>query len=200
MASDDSDDIVELEGAYRSCYGVPVIARVDTRVFTTHYFTHCLECTFCHDACCSYGVDVDLYHLERLKEHQQALEAYTGIPAHRWFRKHVTKEQEMPGGGSVRTRVAGGACVFLNRRSRGCLIHAFAIEHGLDYHELKPMVDCLFPISFYDDVLCPADEVCEDSLICLRTGPTLYDGQRGELRYYFGEQFVHELDAVARRV
>ncbi len=100
----------------------------------------------------------------------------------------------------MRTRVAGGTCVFLNRESRGCLIHSFAIEQGIDYHELKPMVDCLFPISFYEDVLCPADEVCEDSLICLGPGPTLYEGLRGELSYYFGGEFVRALDAVAKRL
>jgi hypothetical protein len=66
----------------------------------------------------------------------------------------------------------------------------------MDYHELKSLVDCLFPITFADGTLCPADEVTDGTLICADTGPTLYRGLRGELAYYFGEEFVSELDEL----
>ena len=40
--------------------GGPVLSAVDPRIFTLRYFTHCMACGFCHDACCHHGVDVDL--------------------------------------------------------------------------------------------------------------------------------------------
>ncbi len=200
MSGCEPERLVELKKAYASCYGAPVIRRVDPAIFTIRYFTHCLRCDFCHDACCSHGVDFDLHHVQALKSHAKALEKHLGISAQRWFRKRVTQDPEMPGGGFVRTRVAGGACIFLDGAARGCRIHSYAAENGMDYHQLKPIVDCLFPITFCDEVLCPAEEVDEGSLICLDTGPTLYEGLRDELRYYFGEEFVLELDALASSV
>jgi hypothetical protein len=191
--------VVELECPVPSRYGTPVISRIDTDIFRRTYFTHCLDCGFCHDHCCQYGVDVDLYHFERIKRHADALEAFTGIPRERWFTKRLEVDPEVPGGGSRRTRVVGGRCVFLKRRGRGCLLHAFCLERGLDHHELKSMVDCLFPLSFYDETLCPADEVDDGSLICLDTGPTIYRGGRAELVYYFGGEFVRALDDLEGR-
>lgn len=189
--------ILDLGRQYSSRYGVPVISRVDTNIFRKHYFTYCLQCDFCHDGCCTHGVDFDLLHLDKLKPYRKALEAYTGISSDRWFRKRVTEDEEMPGGGYVRTRVEKGACIFLNRRARGCMIHAFALEQGIDYHEIKPMTDCLFPITFAEGVLYPSSEVDDDSLVCLGTGPTLYQGARNELRYYFGEDLIATLDILA---
>jgi hypothetical protein len=177
-----------------------VLSAVETVIFTRQYFTDCLACSFCHDWCCSHGVDVDLVHLRTIKRHAAALEAFTGIPQERWFRKPVTRDREMPGGGSVRTRVTGGACVFLNRTGRGCQIHAFALARGLDYHDLKSIVDCLFPLTFSQGTLTTAPEVDDNSLVCLDRGPTLYRGLRGELEYYFGRDLVRGLDAVEARV
>jgi len=42
-------------------------------------------------------------------------------------------------------------------------------------------------------------EIDDKSLICVDQGPTLYDGMRGELSYYFGEAFVTELDDIRSR-
>jgi hypothetical protein len=86
--------------------------------------------------------------------------------------------------------------VFLKREGRGCWIHAYCLDHGIDYHELKSMVDCLFPITFADGLLCPADEAAERSLVCTGVGPSLYRGLRSELQYYFGAPFVAELDRL----
>lgn len=100
----------------------------------------------------------------------------------------------------MRTNTEAGACVFLNRSGRGCLLHSFAIHRGIDYRELKSMVDCMFPLSFYDDVLCPADEVDDGSLVCVGDGPSLYQGLRDTLAYYFGNALVRELDSMERAV
>jgi hypothetical protein len=169
-------------------------------IFTTRYFTACLECGFCNDWCCSHGVDVDLLHLREIEGHAAGLEAYTGIPRTRWFRRTRTPDPEMPGGGSVRTRIVEGACVFRNRNGRGCQIHAYCLERGIDYHTLKSIIDCLFPLTFWDGTLGPAQEAGDGTLVCLDTGPTLYRGLRGELEYYFGIGLVQALDAIEARL
>jgi hypothetical protein len=169
---------------------------VDPRIFTYRYFTHCLQCGFCHDWCCSFGVDVDLRAASAIERHADALERYTGIARDRWLEPDVERDAEMPGGGSRRTRVEQGACVFLNRQGRGCRLHAFCLEQGLDYHELKSLVDCLFPLTFTGDLLCPSDEVTTGELVCLTQGPSVYQGLREEIRYYFGDDCVAALDEL----
>jgi hypothetical protein len=180
--------------------GVPTLRRVAPEIFTRRYFTHCLECGFCNDQCCSYGVDVDLRTFEGIQRHADELEAFTGIPRHKWFRKAKETDRTVPGGGSIRTRVQEGRCVFLSRSRRGCLLHAFALERSLDYHDVKSMVDCLFPLSWEDDALCVADEVEDGTLVCLDTGPSLYRGARKEIAYYFGEQCVEALDTIEESI
>jgi hypothetical protein len=66
----------------------------------------------------------------------------------------------------------------------------------MDYHELKPMVCSLFPLTFGEGLLQASDEAGDSSLICIGTGPTLYEGARAELRYYFGDDLVGELDEL----
>lgn len=191
-----TSEIVSLPRGFPSRYGAPVIGRVDVAIFRRTYFTACLACMYCHDACCDHGVDVDLWHVTKMLEHADGLEAFCGVPRDRWFTSAVEEDPAVPGGGSRRTRVRAGHCVFLNRAGRGCLIHRYCLERGLDYHDLKSMVDCLFPISFYEETLCPAEDVTDGSLVCLDTGPTLYRGLRNEVRYYFGNEFVERLDQI----
>lgn len=192
--------IVRLPRAFPSRDGVPAIARVDTRIFTHRYFTHCLQCGFCHDWCCSYGVDVELPRAEAILAHADALEAYTGIGRERWFEDEVESDADFPGGAARRTRVEDGACVFLRRNGRGCQIHAFCLERGIDYHQLKSIVDCLFPVTFAGDLLCAADEVIDGDLVCMDQGPSLFRGVEPELRHYFGDECVAALAAVEARV
>jgi hypothetical protein len=191
--------IVRLPRAFPGRDGVPVIARVDTRIFTHRYFTHCLQCGFCHDWCCSYGVDVELPRAEAILAHADALEAYTGIGRERWFEDEIEEDAKVPGGAARRTRVEDGACVFLRRNGRGCQIHAFCVERGIDYHRLKSIVDCLFPVTFAGDLLCAADEVLDGDLVCVNQGPSLFRGVEPELRYYFGDGLIEALAAVEAR-
>lgn len=173
-----------------------MLRSVDPEIFRRQYFTHCLECTFCNDWCCQFGVDVDRYHVDRILAHAAELEAYLGIPRERWFTAEREPDAESPGGETWRTSVMDGACVFLNRSGRGCRLHAFCLERGLDHHELKSVVDGLFPLTFEGGVLCPALEAEENELVCLGTGPTLYRGIREEIRYYFGDELITVLDAL----
>ena len=59
------------------------------------------------------------------------------------------------------------------------------------------MVSILFPLTFEQGVLVASNEVIDGTLICSGAGPSCYDGAREELRYYFGDALVLELDALS---
>ncbi|MEY2724278.1 MAG: hypothetical protein RLZZ458_145 [Planctomycetota bacterium] len=176
--------------------GTPRVNRVDTRIFQLTYYMNCMGCNFCGDICCQYGVDVDLENVARLQERAEELEEFTGRPRSQWFQHQVVPDPEYPGGGYRRTQVIDGRCVFLNRQGRGCLIHSWCLQQGLPYQQLKPMVSSLFPVTFDQGVLLPSNETIESSLVCLGPGSTLYQGARGDLLWYFGEDLVAELDQM----
>jgi hypothetical protein len=179
-------------------WGVPVVDRVDSTIFLKRYFMQCMQCTYCFDSCCQYGVDVDATNVERLEAVAPALEAYTGVARADWFTGEWTDDDSMPGGRNTRTRVKDGACVFRSRKARGCMIHSFALDRGTDYHELKPMVSVLFPVTWDDGLLHPSNEIEDRSLQCYGDGPTLYRGVRDEIAWYFGASLVAELDRFER--
>ncbi len=91
------------------------------------------------------------------------------------------------------------ACVFLNTKGRGCLLHSFALEKGYDYHEFKPFFCTIFPVTYNDGVLMTPEEIDEKTTACLGAGPTPYQGAREELKYYFGDGLVLELDEIEPR-
>ncbi|HEX3771528.1 MAG TPA: hypothetical protein VHV30_11710 [Polyangiaceae bacterium] len=182
--------------------GAPVVDRVDTAIFVRTYFMDCMGCSYCHDSCCQYGADVEGDVTPRIQAHAEGIEAFTGVPRERWFRggREVewTPDKEFPGGRQTRTSVEGGACVFRSRSARGCMLHTFALGQGLDYHEVKPMVCSLFPVTFDYGLLHPSNEIEDRSLQCIDDGPSLYKGVRDEIAYYFGAELVAELDALER--
>lgn len=188
--------MIHLSRAYESMMGGPVLSAVDPAIFTLRYFTHCMECGFCKDACCDHGVDVDLGNAERIKALPQDFHDRVGVPAAEWFTDEIVPDPEFPGGAHVRTRVKDGTCVFRNPQARGCAIHGYCLENGLDYHRFKPMVSALFPVTFEAGVLTASGEAADGSLICGGQGPSLYDGARDELAYYFGAGLVAELDKL----
>lgn len=188
--------ILDLSRPFPSRHGAPVLNRVDTGIFHERYFAACMECGFCFDSCCQYGADVDEDNARRLRAVAPALSAYTGIPAETFLKDWVERDDDYPSGRYTRTEVSGGACVFLNRPNRGCRIHSFSLHQGMDYHDLKPMVCSLFPLSFNDGLLRSSLEVRDGELVCLGQGPALYDGVRDELGYYFGAELVAVLDGL----
>jgi hypothetical protein len=189
--------ILDLRRTYRSRQGAPILHQVATEIFLFRYFTKCMSCTFCNDWCCSHGVDIDLENVQRVLAHKDELEARLNVPASQWFTDEPPDEHpDYPGGACLRTNTRDGKCVFLNREARGCQLHAFALEKGIDYHELKPVLSTLFPLTFDDGVLHVMEEVDDRSLVCLGQGPTLYRGVRSELEYYFGTALVEELDEI----
>jgi hypothetical protein len=181
-------------------WGAPVVDRVDTAIFTRRYFVHCMQCEYCHDSCCKYGTDVDVENVARVEARAAEIERYTGVTRDRFWTGEWNDDAEFPGGRQTRTRVEDGACVFRSRRGRGCMLHSFAIEQGLDYHEVKPMVSTLFPVTFDWGLLHPSNEIVDRSLQCIDDGPTIYRGVRMEIEWYFGGPLVAELDAMEQGV
>ena len=170
---------------------------VDDAIFTRRYFGHCMRCGFCADACCYHGVDVSVKERDRILERADALEPLLPVPRDGWFLPATTSDPDFPGAAATRTAVVNGACVFLQRDSRGCTLHALALASDEDYHVIKPMVSTLFPVTFGDGALLCSEELLDGSLVCGGTGPTAYEMARAELAYYFGEALVAELDLYA---
>lgn len=190
--------MILLSRAYPCRLGAPVIDRIDERIFTLRYYAACMVCGFCADQCCSYGVDIDAANMDALRALGPAFEAFVGVPKADWFTADFVYDPEFPSGANGRSATRGGKCVFANRDGRGCRIHAWCLQNGLDYHAYKPLVSTLFPVTFEHGALVPSPEVVDGTLICAQEGPSLYDGARSELLYYFGQSFVAELDGFRR--
>lgn len=187
-----------LSRPYPCRWGAPVLDRVDPAIFHRTYFMHCMQCSYCFDSCCQYGADVDGPNVERLGAVAGELQQFTGVSLERAFTGEWNDDKEFPGARQTRTRVEDGACVFRGRGTRGCQIHSFAVSRGTDYHELKPMVCILFPVTFDYGLLHPSNEILDRTLQCIDDGPTLYQGVRDEIAWYFGAELVAELDAMEK--
>ena len=70
----------------------------------------------------------------------------------------------------------------------------------MDYHEIKPLVCILFPLSFGEGILSTAPELDDNSLVCSGSGYSAYQAMRSELEFYFGHGFLEELDSIEKRV
>jgi hypothetical protein len=192
--------MIALGRDYPSIFGAPVVRAVDERIFCLRYFARCMDCTFCGDQCCDYGVDIDAANMDRLRGLGTAFESFSGVSQSGWFTPELTEDAEFPSGRHGRTRSVDGKCVFADRKGRGCRIHAWCLQNGLDYHLLKPMVSILFPVTFELGVLVPSPEAVDASLICSGQGDRLYEGVRDEIGYYFGEELVTALDVLMSTV
>jgi Fe-S-cluster containining protein len=171
------------------------IHQVDERIFDRIYYADCLGCDFCKDVCCSHGCQVDLQERDRILAVAEGLEQRMQIPAERWFEHEPTIDPDFPSGAYVRAQTHNGKCVFYDWKQRGCGIHRYAVENGIDYHALKPMVCSLFPITWEQDRLFVSDFLAE--LPCNDQGPRVFDVQKDELKHYFGEPFVAAIERQA---
>jgi hypothetical protein len=188
--------VIPLGREFPSIFGAPVIRAADDRIFSLRYFTHCMACGFCNDQCCNYGVDIDRANMDGLRSLGPSFEAFAGLPQDAWFTGDLVEDREFPSGMHGRTRSVDGKCIFADRTGRGCRIHAYCLEQGLDYHLYKPMVSILFPLTFECGVLEPSSEAVDGSLVCSGDGPSLYDGVRSEVAYYFGDGLIAALDRL----
>ncbi|MEO7455639.1 MAG: hypothetical protein ABIY52_05210 [Gemmatimonadaceae bacterium] len=173
------------------------MSEVEAAIFTRRYFGHCMSCGFCADACCQHGVDVSVVERDRILARAAELEPLVGSPSSTWFEPALTEDDDFPGAAATRTRVVNDRCVFLARGARGCTLHALSLATNDDYHELKPMVSTLFPVTFGGGALLCSEELTDDTLVCAGEGPSAYEMARPELEYYFGAALVTELDALS---
>lgn len=192
-----NDSVIDLGEDFVSCFGGTAIRYIDANIFRFKYYKNCYCCGYCKDECCSYGVDVDIENVNRLLAYADRLEAYAGINRERWFDAEVVCDSEYAGGAYRRTRVVDGKCIFLNREQNGCRIHSFCIDNLIDFHSLKPVVSCLFPVTFDRKILRPSEEVETAELVCLSDCGSLYEGVRNDLGFYFGEKFLSIMDSLS---
>ena len=185
-----------LSRTYAAAGGAPVVTHVDPLIFVRRFFAACSACDFCNDHCCHLGCDMDLDNVARLAvDHAAALEAHTGTSREEWFEDTTYIDMDFKGNRFRSTRVVDGTCIFNNR---GCGIHSYCLEQGLDYHDLKPTYCWLFPLTIEASALCPQNNVMDRSLVCVDQGLTLYASQRQGLLHLFGSELVAELDALGQ--
>lgn len=190
--------VIPLSREYVS--GNMAISFLHRDIFLKIYFARCLECTFCHDWCCSFGADIDIQNVEKIRQHREEILPFVRPPEGEWFDSKYTYYEEYAGNQYTRINTQGPRCVFISKDQRGCGLHRYAIRKGMDYHEIKPLVCILFPLSFEEGILSTAAELDENSLVCSGAGDSAYRAMRSELEYYFGRGFVEELDGIEREV
>lgn len=190
--------IIPLSKEYRS--GNMAISFVHRDIFLKSYFARCLECTFCHDWCCSYGADIDIQNVEKIEQQKKEILPFVRPPEGDWFEPKYTYYEEYAGNQYTRINPQGPRCAFISRDQRGCGLHRYALSKGMDYHEIKPLVCILFPLNFEEGILSIAPELDDNSLVCAGAGASAYQSIRNELNYYFGQGFLEELDALEKQV
>ncbi|HEX6033868.1 MAG TPA: DUF3109 family protein, partial [Anaerolineales bacterium] len=190
--------IIPLSKEYVS--GNLAISFVHRDIFLKTYFARCLECHFCHDWCCSFGADIDIQNVERIEQHREEILPFVRPPEGEWFDGQYTYYEEYAGSMYTRINTQGPRCVFISKDQRGCGLHRYAISKGMDYHEIKPLVCILFPLGFEEGVLLVAPELDDNSLVCAGVGASVYQSLRSEMQYYFGQEFVEELDEIEKEV
>jgi Fe-S-cluster containining protein len=192
------EGIIPLSKEYLS--GNMAISFVHRDIFLKTYFAQCLQCNFCHDWCCSFGADIDIQNVERIEQRKEEILPFVRPPEGEWFEADYTYYEEYAGNQYTRINPQGPRCVFISKDQRGCGLHRYAVSKGMDYHEIKPLVCILFPLSFEEGILSLAAELHDNSLVCSGEGYSAYQSMRNELDHYFGRELVEELDGVEKGV
>lgn len=154
------------------------------------------------DACCQYGVDVDVAERDAILEHAGELRALLRgeAAAAPWFDARESEDADFPSGRFVRTRTHQGGCIFLAHDHRGCAIHRAAIEGGWNIHGVKPHVCRLFPLSYESDAIVLSDDYADYSCTLDRGAPSVYQVSRATVAEIFGLALVAALDAAEAEV
>lgn len=193
----------------------PRFRRASTPIFTNRIVADCMthRCTLVVpgreqlDACCQYGVDVDLGERDAIVARKDELRALlrADVADTPWFHDAEELDPDVPSGRLVRTRTVDNGCVFLAHDRRGCAIHRAALEHGWDYRSAKPHVCRLFPLTYTHDAIVVSNDYPDYSCAHAADAPTLYRVTRDALGDVFGVALVAALDvaeahALARRL
>jgi Fe-S-cluster containining protein len=191
-------NIIPLHKEYVS--GNLAISFVHRYIYLKAYFARCLECNFCHDWCCSFGADIDIQNVEKIEQHKEEILPFVRPPEGEWFEAEYSYYEEYAGNRYTRIKPQGPRCAFISKDQRGCGLHRYALSKDMDYHEIKPLVCILFPLSFEEDILLLAPELDDRSLVCAGAGESAYRALRNELEHYFGQELIEELDEIEKRV
>ncbi len=200
----------------------PRFHRVDRAIFVRRVVADCMthRCVMVADegvplphpraqleACCQYGADVDVAERDNILTHTAQLRALLtpGAADAPWFTTEVQHDPDYPSGEHVRTAtytredgVTG--CVFLSHDRRGCAIHRAALEGGWDFHQVKPHICRLFPMSYEGDAICISDDYQDYDCADAPGAPSLYRVARDTLGAVFGPDLVAALDRVEATV
>jgi Fe-S-cluster containining protein len=154
------------------------------------------------DACCQYGVDVDVSERDNILARAGEIHALLRAEARDqpWFTTEVTEDADFPTGRHVRSTRFGDGCIFLAHDLRGCAIHRASVENGWDFHGTKPHVCRLFPLSYESDAIVISDDYADYSCAYEPDAPTLYRVGRDDLGQIFGPELVVALDAAEAQV
>lgn len=189
----------------------PRFRRAERAIFLRHVVADCMThaCRLRKegdrvklDACCQYGVDVDLGERDKILARADELRAILtpAAAAAAWFRGEEQVDADFPSGRYVRTATHGDGCVFLSHDGRGCAIHRASIEGGWDFHGTKPHVCRLFPLSYSGEEIVVSDDHPDYSCAFEPGAPTVYRVARDTLAAVFGAELVAALDAAEARV
>ncbi len=154
------------------------------------------------DACCQYGVDVDIGERDGILQHAQQIAEILNdeVASLEWFEAEEKSDVDFPSGRYVRTKTHGEGCLFLQHDARGCAIHRASIEGGWDFHGIKPHVCRLFPISYDSESIVMSDDYPDYSCAVEPNTPSVYRVGRPDLLAIFGSELVAQLDAVEAQV
>jgi len=189
----------------------PRFRRAQRAIFTVRVTPDCMnhECKLLEehgrtklDACCQYGVDVDLGERDGILAHREQIRGILD-PAVRdlpWFKSEETADPDFPSGRYVRTQTHAGGCLFLSHDGRGCAVHRASIEGGWDFHGIKPHVCRLFPLSYDQESIVLSDDYADYSCSRDAAAPSVYRVGRADLGAIFGEALVVALDAAEAAV
>lgn len=154
------------------------------------------------DACCQYGVDVDVAERDAIRSRAGEIGALLSDAVARvpWFGDAEAQDVDFPSGRYVRTTTHQGGCIFLAHDGRGCAIHRASIEGGWDYRGVKPNVCRLFPLSYSGESILLSDDYPDYSCARDPSAPTVYRVGRDALGSIFGWSLVTALDAAEARL
>lgn len=189
----------------------PRFRRVQRDIFVVRVTPDCMnhQCSLLKednrlklDACCQYGVDVDLGERDGIVAHEGEIRSLlrdevAGAP---WFDGVEREDPDFPSGRFTRTRTHDGGCIFLAHDRRGCAIHRASIEGGWDFHGIKPHVCRLFPLSYDEQSIVLSDDYADYSCSRDASAPSVYRVGRDDLGAIFGGELVTALDAVEAEV
>lgn len=150
------------------------------------------------DACCQYGVDVDVAERDGIERHRGDIARLLDdeVAGAAWFTGPEIADPDFPSGRHVRTSTHAGGCLFLAHDGRGCAVHRASLEGGWDFRGVKPHVCRLFPLSYESDAIVLSDDYADYSCSRVAGAPSVYRVARDVLAEIFGAELVAALDRV----